>query len=93
MQLLTGSVLRLMSAEQRKVVLFSDSRQDAAKIGPNVASSHHEDILRSQLLASLIDRPDIDLARAAIEPEASAEAIAAYQRLQLAAPTLAVAPS
>lgn len=65
-QLLTDSMLRQMDSDQeRKLVLFSDSRQDAAKLSTGVKRAHYLDTLRqvafrclSQAAASAQDAYD-----------------------------------
>jgi len=82
-QILSGAILRGTEESKRKLVVFSDSRQDAAKTGPNLAMNHYEDVLRSQLLQSLLDCPDLDLARQATsDHDPSDEAVAEFRRLE-----------
>lgn len=87
-QLLAGALLRDFDPSNRKLVVFSDSRQDAAKIGPNLADNHYQDVLRAQLVAALADAPDLELACAALAGDQSAEAVAAYHELQRVDPEL-----
>lgn len=46
MQLLTDSLMRQIPAANRKLVLFSDSRSDAAKLSTGVKLAHHVDTVR-----------------------------------------------
>jgi len=88
-QILSGAVLRQLPPQQRKLVVFSDSRQDAARIGPDLARNHFQDVLRAQLLAALDERADFDLARQAVEGDTSDEAVSAFQQLSEQMPDLA----
>ncbi len=81
-QVLAGAILRGTEKARRKLVVFSDSRQDAAKTGPNLSLNHHEDVLRSQLVRSLLDSPDLALARQAVLPDPSEEAVEAFRQLE-----------
>jgi hypothetical protein len=54
MQLLTDSVLReLPPGMERKIVLFSDSRQDAAKLSTGIKLAHYRDTLRQVAFGTL----------------------------------------
>ena len=88
-QVLSGALLRDFDPSNRKLVVFSDSRQDAAKIGPNLATNHHQDVLRAQLVSAMGDAPDLELARQVLEPIPSAEAIAEFRYLESVAPDVA----
>ncbi|MGO9335527.1 MAG: hypothetical protein ACLQCU_16030, partial [Acidimicrobiales bacterium] len=89
-QVLSGAVLGQLPASQRKLVVFSDSRQDAARIGPDLARNHFQDALRSQLVAELAESVvDVTMAERAVAGDDSDEAVAAFQRLRQQAPALA----
>ena len=88
-QILSGGVLRQLPADQRRLVVFSDSRQDAARIGPDLARNHFQDVLRAQLVAALDERPDFSKAKQAAEGDASAEAVEAFNELRAQMPALA----
>jgi ATP-dependent helicase YprA (DUF1998 family) len=88
-QVLSAAILRDSEPSNRKLVVFSDSRQDAAKTGPNLARNHFQDVLRSELVASIQDQPDLALAAAAAAGDQSVEAVAAFQALRAVDPDLA----
>lgn len=48
-QLLAGVLTREMPEQQRKLVLFTDSRQDAAKLSAGVEQDHYRDLIRKTL--------------------------------------------
>jgi ATP-dependent helicase YprA (DUF1998 family) len=88
-QVLSGAVLSQLPPSQRKLVVFSDSRQDAARIGPDLARNHFQDVLRAQLVAALSESVDLSMAERALAVDASDEAIAAYGQLRQQMPALA----
>lgn len=90
-QVLAGAILRGTEETRRKLVVFSDSRQDAAKTGPNLALNHHEDVLRSQLVRALLDSPDLALACEAMLPTPSEEAVEAFRHLEIVDANVAAA--
>ncbi|WP_411101587.1 DEAD/DEAH box helicase [Streptomyces sp. cmx-4-9] len=53
-QVLTDALKRQLKT---KLVVFSDSRQDAARISAGLERSHHQDLVR-QLAISILDHPD-----------------------------------
>ncbi len=71
-QLLCDSLMREMDPERRKLVLFSDSRADAAKLSTGVKLDHYRDVLR-QLAYSHLQRAD------EIQRTAYSEALARHQ--------------
>lgn len=89
-QVLSSAVLSQLPERERKLVVFSDSRQDAARMGPDLARNHFGDVLRSQLFAELTDSvADIEFAQQAVLGDDSEEAVDAFQRLRQQAPSLA----
>jgi DEAD/DEAH box helicase domain-containing protein len=59
MQLLTDSLLReLPAGPERKIVLFSDSRQDAAKLSTGIKLAHYRDTMRQVAFGALQRRID-----------------------------------
>ena len=51
-QVLVDSLLRRLR-EPRKIVLFSDSRQDAAKLSAGLERSHYQDLVRQLLVGAM----------------------------------------
>jgi hypothetical protein len=90
-QVLSGALLRQFDPAQRRLVAFSDSRQDAARLGPDLAKNHYQDVLRTQLLVALRGRPDLSLAQAAAAGDTSDNAVAAYRRVEAIRPDVAAA--
>ncbi len=55
-QLMYDSLLREMpDARNRKLILFSDSRQDAAKLSTGIKGSHYLDVLRQAAFSAMTD--------------------------------------
>jgi ATP-dependent helicase YprA (DUF1998 family) len=90
-QILSAAVFRGTAPEKRKMVVFSDSRQDAAKTGPDISKNHFQDVLRGELVAALDEQPDLALATAAAMGDTSDEAVEAFRAVQAANPDLAIA--
>lgn len=90
-QVLSGALLRQFDPSQRRLVAFSDSRQDAARLGPDLAKNHYQDVLRTQLLVALRGRPDLLLAQAALAGDTSDEAVAAFRHVEALRPDVTVA--
>lgn len=91
-QVLSGAILRTMNDSNRKLVLFSDSRQDAATNGPDLSRNHYSDVLRTELVAALQETVDFPAAkRAAQEGDTSYEAVEAFRQLASARPDIAQA--
>jgi len=90
-QLLSDVLLRDLG-EDRKLVVFSDSRQDAARISAGLEKSHYQDLVR-QLVIAALDRPDgidLDLAgQAHSEDDPTLEAKAAWRAVESADEVLA----
>jgi Lhr-like helicase len=80
-QVLSDALLRAL-AERRKLVMFSDSRQDAAKLAAGLERAHFLDLVRQLAVAELDARPDFVLAEAyASGSDSSKVAEDAYYRL------------
>lgn len=58
-QVLSDGLLRQLG--QRKLILFSDSRQDAAKLSAGIEKRHYQDLLRQLLVTNLSKRQASDL--------------------------------
>jgi len=58
-QLLAGMLSREMPAEQRKLVMFTDSRQDAAKLAAGMEQDHYRDLIRQAMARNLEDFSDL----------------------------------
>jgi len=90
-QLLSDVLLRELG-DERKLVVFSDSRQDAARIAAGLEKSHYQDLVR-QLVVAALDRPDGIDPRLASEywsdPDAGPEAAAAWKSVEAADTVLA----
>jgi Lhr-like helicase len=89
-QVLSDSLLRELG-DSRRLVVFSDSRQDAARISAGLEKSHYLDLVR-QLAATALFRPAGLSINAAVAHAAgtdnSAAAQAAFERLMLSYPAL-----
>lgn len=48
-QVLISSLMRSLPASKRKSVVFTDSRQDAAKLSSGIELNHHQDLVRALL--------------------------------------------
>jgi ATP-dependent helicase YprA (DUF1998 family) len=86
-QVLGDALLRDLGGD-RKLVVFSDSRQDAARLSAGLERSHYLDLVRQLLIEALADatvgQHEIDLAIArARREDTSAEATAARDRLRV----------
>ncbi|MGY4100432.1 DEAD/DEAH box helicase [Nocardia sp. R16R-3T] len=86
-QVLTTELATNLAADDRKLILFTDSRQDAAKLSSGLGLRHYQDLLRlllhSQTAALGDASADVDLARAHFVDRArSAESWAAVGRLE-----------
>jgi len=84
MQLLTDSLMRQIPSANRKLVLFSDSRSDAAKLSTGVKLAHHLDTVRQiatgrlhgQIVATVSDHA------ASLDSHARANELLALERKQ-----------
>lgn len=86
-QVLMNSLLRSLLAEhgEKKLVLFSDSRQDAAKLAAGLEKRHYQDLVRSCLLEQLDAydiAQDVQLFWRFIDGERSPDVLAARERLR-----------
>ncbi|HJP78059.1 MAG TPA: DEAD/DEAH box helicase [Pseudonocardiaceae bacterium] len=86
-QVLTTELATDLAAQDRKIILFTDSRQDAAKLSSGLGLRHYQDLLRLLLVEHLSatgdPAPDLDLARAHIADNIkTAESWEAIDRLE-----------
>lgn len=58
-QVLISSLMRSLPAAKRKSVVFTDSRQDAAKLKSGIELNHHQDLVRA-LLSRRVERGIFD---------------------------------
>jgi len=76
--------------QARRLVLFSDSRQDAAKLSAGLEKRHYQDLVRElivqQLDSGAVD--DVNLVEQFLAGDRSTEAISANQRLRVDNPPL-----
>lgn len=86
-QLLSTELAAQFNDEQdRKLILFTDSRQDAAKLAPGLALRHYQDLVRlfalQELWSSTVTADDINLLRAFYDGNRSPEYKEARARLR-----------
>jgi ATP-dependent helicase YprA (DUF1998 family) len=85
-QVLTSELAGDLSRDDRKVIVFTDSRQDAAKLSAGLGLRHYQDLLRLLLYRELQERRDpggdILLAKAHVDGSRTPESFAALGRLQ-----------
>ncbi len=87
-QVLTTELATDLPSRDRKLILFTDSRQDAAKLSSGLGLRHYQDLLRLFLLHRQLDSggdpaADIQLARAnVVDRVRTDETWAAYSRLE-----------
>ena len=82
-QVLSDTLLRSLGPS-RRLVVFSDSRQDAARISAGLEKSHYQDVVRQLVVGALAQSPGPDIAAAieyAAERDKSTEAEAAFNEL------------
>jgi Lhr-like helicase len=91
-QVLGDALLRGIATQpdERKLVAFTDSRQDAAKLSAGMERRHYEDTVR-QLLASTMEggtpgAEDLALFAARLGGDGSPEVLAGYERFRAAHP-------
>jgi Lhr-like helicase len=92
-QVLVDSLVRELRAEgenARRLVLFSDSRQDAAKLSAGLEKRHYQDLLRGLMVEELLDDGDLDVdaALAFADGDRSDASRAAWQFAKLRFPEL-----
>ncbi len=82
--------LRVTSEEARRLVLFSDSRQDAAKLAAGLEKRHYQDLIRELLAEELMSggSPDLPAALEFVEGERSDDVKAAWQDMKGRFPAL-----
>lgn len=86
-QVLTTELATDLGADDRKLIMFTDSRQDAAKLSSGLGLRHYQDLLRlllhSQMAALGEAAADVALAKAHfVDRERSDESWAAVDRLE-----------
>lgn len=89
-QILSDTLLRELGSS-RHLVVFSDSRQDAARISAGLEKSHYLDLVRQLAVAALFSPAGLDITAAianAAGTDDSPAAQAAFERLVLSYPTL-----
>lgn len=71
---------------ERKLIVFTDSRQDAAKLSAGIALRHYQDLVRllalDELRISAVSPQDLDAVRAQISGEGSGAISASIERLR-----------
>lgn len=77
--------LRVTNEQARRLVLFSDSRQDAAKLPAGLEKRHYQDLVRELVVEELLVGGDIDVAGALAfaEGERSDRAREAWQDVKM----------
>ncbi|MCV7026542.1 DEAD/DEAH box helicase [Mycolicibacterium novocastrense] len=86
-QVLVTELMSQLPEPERKAIVFTDSRQDAAKLAAGMGLRHYQDLLRTLLYDSLAEAEDwpsiVDLARRLVrQGEKSAENKQARDRLR-----------
>ena len=92
-QVLSDTLLRSLG-ESRRLVVFSDSRQDAARISAGLEKSHYQDLVRQFAVSALEQPPGPDIPTAiefAARRDTSPAAQAAFNTLIASYPDLALA--
>jgi ATP-dependent helicase YprA (DUF1998 family) len=73
-------------ARERKLIVFTDSRQDAAKLSAGMALRHYQDLVRllalDELRASAVSPQDLDAIRAQVNGQRSDAIDASVERLR-----------
>lgn len=76
-QVLITELMRQFDDENRKCIVFADSRQDSAKLASGIALNHYQDSVRSLIYSALTaygeSKPDLARARAFITGEDRSE--------------------
>lgn len=86
-EVLTTELANDLAEDERKLIVFTDSRQDAAKLSAGLGLRHYQDLLRQLLYTRVADSGgaahDVDLAEAhALVGEKTPESFAALDRLK-----------
>lgn len=86
-QVLTTELANDLSEAERKLIVFTDSRQDAAKLSAGLGLRHYQDLLRqllfTRLTSSGANSADIELAEAHhVRGKKTSESWAALERLK-----------
>jgi Lhr-like helicase len=83
-QVYTDALIENLAGTAEKLVVFSDNRMDAAKLGAGLEGSHYEDLLRQQVLRRIMSRmaevKDVDAFLALHRREADDEVTTAAAR-------------
>jgi ATP-dependent helicase YprA (DUF1998 family) len=82
--------LRVSSEQARRLVLFSDSRQDAAKLSAGLEKRHYQDLIRELLVEELLTGTGVDVegALAFAEGDRLSRSRAAWQDIKARFPDL-----
>lgn len=91
-QMIGSEVMRLLEPQDRRLIVFTDSRQDAAKLAGGVELDHYRDLVRQLVIDALDAVKSQRLAAlrvAADTEELSAEERMAFEALRRANPELA----
>ncbi len=83
--------LRTIDDKARRLVLFSDSRQDAAKLSAGIEKRHYQHLNREVMVEALLDKMNIDFdaaRRFALDGDRSDEAKAAWEQLRVQYPDI-----
>jgi formate dehydrogenase maturation protein FdhE len=77
---------QFIDPSERKLIVFTDSRQDAAKLSAGMALRHYQDLVRllslDELRASAVSQQDLDAVRAQVSGEKSEEISASIEKLR-----------
>jgi Lhr-like helicase len=89
-QILSDAVLREMRSggRQPKLVIFSDSRQDAARLGPDLGRAHFQDLVRALSVSALHAQSDVARIEELRAVGKADEALAALRELETTHPAL-----
>jgi Lhr-like helicase len=92
-QVLSDAVLREMrsAGRQPKLVIFSDSRQDAARLGPDLGRAHFQDLVRALSVSALHAQSDVARIEELRAGGKTDEALAALRELETSHPALQAA--
>ncbi|MEV0680551.1 DEAD/DEAH box helicase [Actinosynnema sp. NPDC050436] len=88
-QILSDTLMRWLD-EYRKIVVFSDSRQDAARIAAGLERSHYLDLVRQLAVGVVVQttKTQLELAMDYVEGDPSLEAAEAYLAISRESPPL-----